>query len=103
MVEIQEKLASVMDRIAGNHADIENLGRLSGGANMESWRFTAGDTVCVLRRAPSLEMMEGRPLDHAAEAALIRIMTAPSLSRCSATRKTRSSRCSTAARTKAGR
>jgi aminoglycoside phosphotransferase (APT) family kinase protein len=48
------------------------LERLSGGANMESWRFGAGDAVCVLRRAPSLEMMTGRPLDHAAEAALIR-------------------------------
>jgi aminoglycoside phosphotransferase (APT) family kinase protein len=39
---------------------------------MESWRFSAGDAICVLRRAPSLEMMAGRPLDHAAEAALIR-------------------------------
>lgn len=48
------------------------LERLSGGANMESWRFIAGDAVCVLRRAPSLEMMAGRPMDHAAEAALIR-------------------------------
>lgn len=48
------------------------LERLSGGANMESWRFSAGDADCVLRRAPSAEMMEGRPLDHAAEAALIR-------------------------------
>jgi aminoglycoside phosphotransferase (APT) family kinase protein len=50
----------------------EALERLSGGANMESWRFTAGAETCVLRRAPSLEMMAGRPLDHAAEAALIR-------------------------------
>ena len=48
------------------------LERLSGGANMESWRFSAGDAVCVLRRAPSLEMMAGRPMDHAGEAALIR-------------------------------
>ena len=48
------------------------LERLSGGANMESWRFAAGDTVCVLRRAPSAEMMAGRALDHAGEAALIR-------------------------------
>jgi aminoglycoside phosphotransferase (APT) family kinase protein len=48
------------------------LERLSGGANMESWRFVAGNDACVLRRAPSLEMMAGRPLDHAAEAALIR-------------------------------
>ena len=49
-----------------------SLERLSGGANMESWRFSAGDAVCVLRRAPSLEMMAGRPMDHAGEAALIR-------------------------------
>lgn len=48
------------------------LERLSGGANMESWRFAAGDETCVLRRAPSLEMMVGRPLDHAGEAAVIR-------------------------------
>jgi len=50
----------------------ETLERLSGGANMESWRFVAGAETCVLRRAPSLEMMAGRPLDHPAEAALIR-------------------------------
>lgn len=50
----------------------EGLERLSGGANMESWRFMAGTETCVLRRAPSLEMMAGRPMDHAAEAALIR-------------------------------
>ncbi len=48
------------------------LERLSGGANMESWRFVSGTETCVLRRAPSLEIMAGRPMDHAAEAALIR-------------------------------
>ena len=48
------------------------LERLSGGANMESWRFSAGAVPCVLRRAPSLEMMAGRPMNHAGEAALIR-------------------------------
>ncbi|MDP3908276.1 phosphotransferase [Novosphingobium sp.] len=48
------------------------LERLSGGANMESWRFIAGEETCILRRAPSLEMMAGRPMDHAGEAALIR-------------------------------
>ena len=48
------------------------LERLSGGANMESWRFSAGAADCVLRRAPSLEMMAGRALDHSGEAALIR-------------------------------
>lgn len=46
--------------------------RLSGGANMESWRFVAGETVCVLRRAPSLDMMSGRPMNHAGEAQVIR-------------------------------
>ncbi|TXI12062.1 MAG: phosphotransferase family protein [Novosphingobium sp.] len=50
----------------------EGLERLSGGANMESWRFVTGGETCVLRRAPSLEMMAGRPMDHAGEAALIR-------------------------------
>ena len=48
------------------------LERLSGGANMESWRFASGNDLCVLRRAPSAEMMAGRTLDHGGEAALIR-------------------------------
>jgi aminoglycoside phosphotransferase (APT) family kinase protein len=48
------------------------LERLSGGASMESYRFTAGRESCVLRRAPSLDLMTGRPLDHAGEAAVIR-------------------------------
>ncbi len=50
----------------------EGLERLSGGANMESWRFRSGDAICVLRRAPSLEMMAGRPLDHAGEVRVVR-------------------------------
>ncbi len=48
------------------------LERLSGGANMESWRFSASDQALVLRRAPSAAMMAGRPMDHAGEASLIR-------------------------------
>ncbi len=67
---LAEGLARALTRI-GLSAPI-GLERLSGGANMESWRFAAGEEVCVLRRAPSLEMMEGRPMDHAGEAALIR-------------------------------
>lgn len=39
---------------------------------MESWRFDAGGERLVLRRAPSAAMMEGRPLDHRSEAALVR-------------------------------
>ena len=38
---------------------------------MESWRFTVGDQAYVLRRAPSLAFMEGRPYGHGVEAALI--------------------------------
>jgi aminoglycoside phosphotransferase (APT) family kinase protein len=45
--------------------------RLTGGAVMESWRFAFGDEAFVLRRAPSLAFMEGRPYGHATEAALI--------------------------------
>lgn len=45
--------------------------RLTGGAVMESWRFTCGDDAFVLRRAPSLAFMEGRPYGHSTEAALI--------------------------------
>ncbi|WP_245805957.1 phosphotransferase [Erythrobacter donghaensis] len=45
--------------------------RLTGGAVMESWRFSAGGCDYVLRRAPSLAFMEGRPYGHATEAALI--------------------------------
>ncbi len=45
--------------------------RLTGGAVMESWRFAAGGSAYVLRRAPSLAFMEGRPYGHATEAALI--------------------------------
>nr|WP_237440717.1 phosphotransferase [Erythrobacter ramosus] len=45
--------------------------RLTGGAVMESWRFGAGDAAHVLRRAPSLAFMEGRPYGHGVEAALI--------------------------------
>ena len=52
------------------------LERLSGGASMESWRFAAGDQLLVLRRAPSANMMVGRPMDHAGEARLIQMARA---------------------------
>ncbi|MEZ5683955.1 phosphotransferase [Novosphingobium sp.] len=69
-VSLEQGLARALARI-GLPAPAD-LSRLSGGANMESWRFTAGTEACVLRRAPSPEMMAGRPMDHAGEAALIR-------------------------------
>lgn len=48
------------------------LARLTGGATMESWRFSIGGEDFVLRRAPSLAFMEGRPFGHGTEAAVIR-------------------------------
>ena len=50
----------------------ESLARLTGGATMESWRFTSGGEEFVLRRAPSLAFMDGRPFNHDSEAAIIR-------------------------------
>lgn len=47
------------------------LTRLTGGATMESWRFSSGGEDYVLRRAPSLAFIADRPLSHAGEAAVI--------------------------------
>merc|ERR1711969_374077 len=38
---------------------------------MESWFFSSGAEDFVLRRAPSLSFMEGRPFGHEVEAAII--------------------------------
>ena len=66
-------LANALARMAGGVAlPIEHLGRLSGGANMESWSFDWGGAGYVLRRAPSAEMMDGRPFGHDVEAAIVR-------------------------------
>ena len=53
------------------------LVRLTGGATMESWRFSAEGQNFVLRCAPSLAMMEDRPFGHTTEAAIIRAVKAP--------------------------
>ncbi|WP_345719887.1 phosphotransferase [Qipengyuania sphaerica] len=63
-------LAKAMAR-AGLDAPV-NLSRLTGGATMESWRFSAAGEDFVLRRAPSLAFMEERPFGHPTEAAIIR-------------------------------
>ncbi len=68
--ELSAGLARVCAR-AGLGALSSEPQRLTGGAVMESWRFGAGDQPYVLRRAPSLAFMEGRPYGHATEAALI--------------------------------
>lgn len=74
-------LAHALARMAGGVAlPIEHLGRLSGGANMESWSFDWGGAGYVLRRAPSSEMMEGRPFGHDVEAAIVRAARAAGVS-----------------------
>jgi aminoglycoside phosphotransferase (APT) family kinase protein len=68
-----ELLAHALARMAGGVAlPLANLERLSGGANMESWSFDWGGAGYVLRRAPTSEMMEGRPFGHDVEAAIVR-------------------------------
>ena len=48
MDEFQTKLAAVMDRVVGGSAPIENSGRLSGGANMESWSFDRAGKLSLI-------------------------------------------------------
>ncbi|MFM9936439.1 MAG: phosphotransferase family protein, partial [Novosphingobium sp.] len=68
---LAEGLTRVMARI-GLQRSVGGLQRLSGGANMQSWLFSAADEAFVLRRAPSAEWVAGRQLDMAKEAAVIR-------------------------------
>lgn len=70
MEELQQGLARAMARVASGEPS--GLRRLTGGATMESWRFEQNGESYVLRRAPSLAFMEGRPFGHATEAAVIR-------------------------------
>lgn len=70
MSDFEDALARVMTRISG-HATLEELSRLTGGANMESWAFRWGEGAYVLRRAPSAEYMADRPYGHDVEAALV--------------------------------
>lgn len=63
-------LARAMERALGA-GDVTDLGRLSGGANMESWAFRWAGQDFVLRRAPSPEFMADRPYGHDVEAALV--------------------------------
>lgn len=71
MTDFAAALARAMTRISGEAA-LEDLIRLTGGANMESWAFRWGDGDYVLRRAPSAEFMIDRPYGHDVEAALVR-------------------------------
>jgi aminoglycoside phosphotransferase (APT) family kinase protein len=68
--QVEEGLNRAMVRAGGG--EIAALARLSGGANMESWSFDCEGQGYVLRRAPSAEMMAGRPFGHDVEARIIR-------------------------------
>lgn len=74
MTDLPQALAAFMSRVSGP-GELSGLGRLSGGANMESWSFDwagpEGRGAYVLRRAPSAEYMDGRPYGHPTEAALV--------------------------------
>lgn len=73
--EAQHSLAEGLERVmtrAGWTGAVTRLLRLSGGANMQSWRFEVGDEAFVLRRAPSAEWVASRSLDMGKEAAVIR-------------------------------
>jgi aminoglycoside phosphotransferase (APT) family kinase protein len=72
MTEVAAALQRIVLRATGVDAPIANLVRLSGGANMESSAFDHGGHRYVLRRAPSAELMAGRPYGHDVEAAIVR-------------------------------
>ncbi len=66
-------LGAALARMAGGISlPLADLTRLSGGANMESWSFDWGGAGYVLRRAPTPEIMAGRPFGHDVEAAIVR-------------------------------
>ncbi|WP_390547875.1 phosphotransferase family protein [Qipengyuania sp. MTN3-11] len=68
--DLERGLARALGR-AGLPAP-DGLTRLTGGATMESWRFTAAGEACVLRRAPSQDFMAERPFGHTVEAEIVR-------------------------------
>lgn len=70
MTDLAPLLSAFMTRALGP-GEFSGLGRLSGGANMESWAFDWAGSPYVLRRAPSAEYMADRPYGHPTEAALV--------------------------------
>lgn len=65
-------LSQFVQRVLDGEGSVEDLKRLSGGANMESWSFDHGGLGYVLRFSPSAEMMAGRAYGHDVEAAVVR-------------------------------
>jgi aminoglycoside phosphotransferase (APT) family kinase protein len=73
-------LDTAIERMLGLGGAVENLTRLTGGANMESWSFDRDGAGYVLRRAPGDALMAGRSYGHDVEAALIRLARAHGVS-----------------------
>ena len=65
-------LLQFVRRNLGGDGSIDDLRRLSGGANMESWSFDYAGQGYVLRRSPSADLMAGRAYGHDVEAAVVR-------------------------------
>jgi aminoglycoside phosphotransferase (APT) family kinase protein len=65
-------VARFVRRVLGGTAEPQNLHRLTGGANMESWSFDYAGQGYVLRRSSSAELMAGRAYGHDVEAAIVR-------------------------------
>ncbi len=70
--DFASKLSRFVQRGLGKGGAIEDLKRLTGGANMESWSFDYAGQGYVLRFSPSAEMMAGRVYGHDVEAAVVR-------------------------------
>lgn len=70
--EFATALLQFVRRVLGGTGEPENLHRLTGGANMESWSFDYDGNGYVLRRSPSAELMAGRTYGHDVEAAVVR-------------------------------
>ena len=70
--DFASRVTHFAQRRLGGTATVENLHRLTGGANMESWSFDFDDQGYVLRCSPSAEMMAGRAYGHDVEAAVVR-------------------------------
>lgn len=70
--DFASKLSRFVQRGLGKAGAIEDLKRLTGGANMESWSFDYAGQGYVLRFSPSAEMMAGRVYGHDVEAAVVR-------------------------------
>jgi aminoglycoside phosphotransferase (APT) family kinase protein len=70
--EFASRVTRFVRRVLGGSATPENLHRLTGGANMESWSFDHDGQGYVLRRSASAELMAGRAYGHDVEAAIVR-------------------------------